>query len=1207
MNIEKLINGLNDLKNEISYLLAHEDNEEIYWNNHFDKLIKVFANEQHKFAKRLEDINNIPADRGYNIKANKLKPILASLQEAVDNELERLRYYQYNTLTVDYEYYKTKALYYDDNGIIRYIIASFLSKQEHDAFLSNLQKGLRSIRANGISRNLESFKNGYISKVGRCADENRGDGTHAVIFNNDSNVLRVHRHTNTVDMVFNWLKKNSKTGLIDEWKEYFYNELSDMGLIEECQGYDYTKSAPKVLVLDSSIDTELLRTVKAKGLKEGAITMPVEKNVLLKTDMSFLELIQTFVLDHLQSDKAHYNVGDPISDIISSPIHSKGKTLKLFPRQQVIAMGLVNAVKEGKNSLILNGGMGVGKTYISSKLAYAIVKEGYKKDKGRVIIFAQGHLIPKWKRQFEECLKPIGVNPIFYEINSFKDVNKIPQNPEGFEVFLIPKDKAKRNYQIEFAAKDKFTRANLRSISSFIKDNKPEDETKVIISTIPFSIKLMKYTAVRMENEYEKPVVLLKEQLNEEGKVKAYKIVTTSRYLKDIYGVSNRGYDFTLPVEVIKDFIREVKESEGTLIKECELKNHRHKHFQNGLCCTKCGGFHYDNSRFVFDEEKYLENIQGAPGSKSDSNNKCNNYIKADGTSLFAFEIKGIREQRIEAIYTKDRMVNPYLDEENNPLANEDLRLVKAGKYNSPYKILITRCDAKLWTAKDQKGYRTINAAEWMKKKFGKNSFDVLIADEAHIFAKESAQGITYGVLCRLSKNILNLTGTLTGGKASDLYYTLWRMLPQKMVQMGYKYSDISTFVEHYGRKKKVTKEYHSDSTYNKSGIGKKVSSGWNEIPGMSPLLYTNFLSGIMVSRTIEDMGFEMPKLRYFRHELEMSTELKSGYESLKSQMIQFIKDNEGLSIGGSYINGLLSYPDMPQQEPIYWRNSLLVANPPHIELKDKLLPKEIKLLDTIKSELKEGRRVLVYSVFSGTKGVSDRIMKVIKEAGFKASELTSSIKLEKREAWIQEQYDKGMQVIVTNPANVQTGLDIVQYPTIYFFEQPYDVKVLRQAERRAWRVGQKFECRVFYAYYKETLQEDAIKLIGLKKKSSLALEGVFSEDLLSSMGEGGESGASILYKVLQGKVQLKESELDAFGFEADPVSIASDTVNIEVSTDEKIDRNTIINKQIESKASAEQMSLFTITEEEIEKLTSKVKRKKNNHIAAGQMSFLAM
>ena len=47
------------------------------------------------------------------------------------------------------------------------------------------------------------------------------------------------------------------------------------------------------------------------------------------------------------------------------------------------------------------------------------------------------------------------------------------------------------------------------------------------------------------------------------------------------------------------------------------------------------------------------------------------------------------------------------------------------------------------------------------------------------------------------------------------------------------------------------------------------------------------------------------------------------------------------------------------------------------------------------------------------------------------------------------------------------------------------------------------------------------------KKKSSLALEGVFSEDLLSSMAEGGESIESMLSKVLAGKMTLKENSLD--------------------------------------------------------------------------------
>ena len=58
-------------------------------------------------------------------------------------------------------------------------------------------------------------------------------------------------------------------------------------------------------------------------------------------------------------------------------------------------------------------------------------------------------------------------------------------------------------------------------------------------------------------------------------------------------------------------------------------------------------------------------------------------------------------------------------------------------------------------------------------------------------------------------------------------------------------------------------------------------------------------------------------------------------------------------------------------------------------------------------------------------------------------------------------------------------------------------------------------ECRIYYSCYKESLQEDAARLVGLKKKASLTLEGVFSEDLLSAMAEKGWDFSALFFVLL--------------------------------------------------------------------------------------------
>jgi hypothetical protein len=92
----------------------------------------------------------------------------------------------------------------------------------------------------------------------------------------------------------------------------------------------------------------------------------------------------------------------------------------------------------------------------------------------------------------------------------------------------------------------------------------------------------------------------------------------------------------------------------------------------------------------------------------------------------------------------------------------------------------------------------------------------------------------------------------------------------------------------------------------------------------------------------------------------------------------------------------------------------------------------------------------------------------------------------------------------------VQTGLDLFDkggshnFATIIFYQTGYDLFTLRQAARRAWRIGQKLKCKVVFFFYKNTMQERAMTLMGRKLKSSEAIEGKFSAEGLASMS--GES-----------------------------------------------------------------------------------------------------
>jgi hypothetical protein len=94
------------------------------------------------------------------------------------------------------------------------------------------------------------------------------------------------------------------------------------------------------------------------------------------------------------------------------------------------------------------------------------------------------------------------------------------------------------------------------------------------------------------------------------------------------------------------------------------------------------------------------------------------------------------------------------------------------------------------------------------------------------------------------------------------------------------------------------------------------------------------------------------------------------------------------------------------------------------------------------------------------------------------------------------------MQVCICHPKLVQTGLDLLAFPTIIFGETGYSIYVLRQASRRSWRIGQKQAVRVKFMHYAGTMQENCLRLMGKKLLVSLALEGKFANDGLQAFDD---------------------------------------------------------------------------------------------------------
>ena len=135
----------------------------------------------------------------------------------------------------------------------------------------------------------------------------------------------------------------------------------------------------------------------------------------------------------------------------------------------------------------------------------------------------------------------------------------------------------------------------------------------------------------------------------------------------------------------------------------------------------------------------------------------------------------------------------------------------------------------------------------------------------------------------------------------------------------------------------------------------------------------------------------------------------------------------------------------------------------------------------------------------------------------------------DRREAWVADRVKQGMDVLICHPRLVQTGLDLVDFPTICWAETDYSVYTMRQASRRSWRIGQTRPVKVVFMSYRNSLQADALKLVARKLQRLLAVEGELPEDGLEAYGDDGDD----IMMALARKIVNGEGQDDAETVEA--------------------------------------------------------------------------
>lgn len=388
--------------------------------------------------------------------------------------------------------------------------------------------------------------------------------------------------------------------------------------------------------------------------------------------------------------------------------------------------------------------------------------------------------------------------------------------------------------------------------------------------------------------------------------------------------------------------------------------------------------------------------------------------------------------------------------------------------------------------------------------KYYKGVIDYFIADEIQsLKGGNTEQGKAFGSLCSAANYVIGLTGTLLNGYADSIFYLIYRGAPKAMLNNGFSYHSETTFFKEYGTFKDI-KIIESQP----NGKVKVSNKPTKKMAGVSPLVFSKFLLNNVVFGSLSEMSDALPNYKEIPISVELEPEIQEAYEDLTNQFLEVGKQaresNSARIVLGKMLSMLNNYVDRPyDHSPIMNpdKEDETIISPKNFE--NKTYAKENKAIELIKEKIENDENVLVYYEYKNMKPVMERMIDTLKRHGIKSALLeANTVSSENREEWLKKKRAEGVRVVFTNPQLIETGLNLIDFTTIIFYQLGYSINTMRQASRRSMRLNQTKDIEVYFLYYERTVQETALSLMATKLKAALAIEGNFGEEGLRAMSE---------------------------------------------------------------------------------------------------------
>ena len=368
------------------------------------------------------------------------------------------------------------------------------------------------------------------------------------------------------------------------------------------------------------------------------------------------------------------------------------------------------------------------------------------------------------------------------------------------------------------------------------------------------------------------------------------------------------------------------------------------------------------------------------------------------------------------------------------------------------------------------------------------------------------------------------MTATLINGYAKGMFYLLFRLKPRLMLMDGFKYGDARKFCQRYG----VVETFYevADEKYNASSKNRAKKVREKFLPGISPIVYSKFLMENTVFLSLYDMAKELPDYEEIPVACEMSEAVAKEYKSMETEFKKLMRKDRRLAnrLLSVYLNLLTAYPDQSYGHPEIrlsgWDEPLVIPR----ELPEETNLKTERVLELAQKKIKAGERVIIYTAWVRL-DTQEKLKERLDGMGISSCILRQNVPAVKREEWVKKKLGEGVQVLITNPFLVQTGLDLNEFTTLIFYNLAFNLYVLRQASRRSWRINQTApKVEVYLFYFEGTMQQRALRLMASKLAAATMIEGQLSDEGLAAMSECEDMTAQLAKDLMNG---IKENVED--------------------------------------------------------------------------------